>query len=236
MESFDVALLIFRLWLGSVMLAHGINHARNLDGTASWFAAKGFRLADLNARGSAFGEIAIGLALIAGLLTTPAAAGLTATMTVAFGSIHRFAGFFVFERPDEGWEYVRRVDPDRLHRDEALAFWINLYNAGALIVAGEALGAGKDSVLGTARTDWYRFPGSSCGMAPISSGPTACPRCCPLPGVGCWAPSVSGSSRRRRSGSRSAGPAWSSRITTGGWPAPSADRRCTELHDLERID
>jgi hypothetical protein len=27
-------------------------------------------------------------------------------MTVAFWSIHRFAGFFVFHRPDEGYEYV----------------------------------------------------------------------------------------------------------------------------------
>jgi len=27
-------------------------------------------------------------------------------MTVAFVSIHRFAGFFVFHRPDEGYEYV----------------------------------------------------------------------------------------------------------------------------------
>lgn len=42
---------------------------------------------------------------------------------------------------------MREADPDRLHRDEALAFWINLYNAGALIVAGKALRAGEDSVL-----------------------------------------------------------------------------------------
>lgn len=27
-------------------------------------------------------------------------------MVVAFGSIHRFGGFFVFARPDEGCEYV----------------------------------------------------------------------------------------------------------------------------------
>jgi hypothetical protein len=33
-------------------------------------------------------------------------AGLAATMAVAFGAIHRFAGFFVFARPDEGYEYV----------------------------------------------------------------------------------------------------------------------------------
>jgi putative oxidoreductase len=106
MDPSDIALLGFRLWLGVVMLAHGINHGRNLDGTASWFATKGFRHARVNAAGSAFGEMAIGIGLILGLLTPIAAAALIATMTVAFGAIHRFAGFFVFARPDEGYEYV----------------------------------------------------------------------------------------------------------------------------------
>ena len=106
MDGSDIALLGLRLWLGVVMLAHGINHGRNLDGTASWFATKGFRHARVNAAGSAFGEIAIGIGLILGLLTPIAAAALIATMTVAFGAIHRFAGFFVFARPDEGYEYV----------------------------------------------------------------------------------------------------------------------------------
>ena len=106
MTGIDGALLMLRLWLGAVMIAHGVNHARSLSGTASWFASKGFRRADLNARASALGEIAVGTGLSLGVLTTPAAAGLVTTMTVAFGSIHRFAGFFVFRRPDEGWEYV----------------------------------------------------------------------------------------------------------------------------------
>lgn len=88
------------------MLAHGWHHARSLDGTASWFAKKGFRKSELNARASAVGEIAIGATLVVGFVTSVAAAGLIATMTVAFWSIHRFAGFFVFKRPDEGWEYV----------------------------------------------------------------------------------------------------------------------------------
>ncbi len=30
-------------------------------------------------------------------------------MATAFGAIHRFAGFFVFARPDEGWEYVATI-------------------------------------------------------------------------------------------------------------------------------
>jgi putative oxidoreductase len=92
--------------MGIVMLAHGINHARSQEGTARWFEKVGFKSPQLNARLSAGNEIAIGLALIAGLVTTIAAAGLVATMLVAFWAIHRFAGFFVFHRPDEGYEYV----------------------------------------------------------------------------------------------------------------------------------
>jgi hypothetical protein len=39
------------------------------------------------------------------------------------------------------------VDPDTLSRDEALAYWLNLYNAGAVVLAIEALGSGSRSVL-----------------------------------------------------------------------------------------
>lgn len=106
MEQFDVAFLVVRIWLGVVMIAHGVNHGRTLEGTANWFASKGFRSAPMNARISAVGEVLIGLAMIGGLLTSFAAAGLVATMFVAFWSIHRFVGFFNFHRPDEGFEYV----------------------------------------------------------------------------------------------------------------------------------
>lgn len=106
MDNFDIALLILRLWAGLVFIAHGINHGKSLEGTANWFESKGFRQARLNAFLSSANEIAIGLALIFGILTAVAAAGLAATMFVAFWSIHRFAGFFNFHRPDEGYEYV----------------------------------------------------------------------------------------------------------------------------------
>ncbi len=106
MNEIDFALTVLRVWAGIVILAHGVNHGRTLEGTAIWFAKKGFRSAPLNARISAANEIALGLGLIAGLLTTVAAAGLAATMFVAFWSIHRFVGFFNFHRPDEGYEYV----------------------------------------------------------------------------------------------------------------------------------
>lgn len=39
------------------------------------------------------------------------------------------------------------VDPDRLVRTEALAFWLNLYNAAALLLAAEAGPRGETSVL-----------------------------------------------------------------------------------------
>ena len=106
MSPTDTIALVLRLWIGTVMLMHGRNHAKSIEGTAGWFASVGFRHAELNARASAFGELAMGGALVLGLLTPFASAGVIATMLVAFWSIHRFAGFFVFARPDEGYEYV----------------------------------------------------------------------------------------------------------------------------------
>jgi putative oxidoreductase len=88
------------------MIAHGLNHAKSQEGTASWFGKVGFKAPRINALLSAVNELAIGAALVLGLLTSVAAAGLAATMFVAFWAIHRFAGFFVFHRPDEGYEYV----------------------------------------------------------------------------------------------------------------------------------
>lgn len=151
MNATDTALLILRLWLAVVMLAHGINHGRNLEGTASWFESKGFRQPRLNAMASAAGELAIGLGIATGLLTSFAVAGLIATMTVAFGSIHRFAGFFVFKRPDEGFEYVATlavtalalavIGPGSASLDSA--FGIDMFNGWTgLIIALAGVAAG----------------------------------------------------------------------------------------------
>jgi len=154
MTAIDVVLLMFRFWVAIVIIAHGVNHGRTQEGTAKWFASKGFSSPQLNARISALNEILIGLALIAGLLTSVAAAGLVATMFVAFWSIHRFAGFFNFHRPDEGWEYVATLSvigialavlgPGRYSVDEALGIagnldgWVGLaiVGAGVLVAAG----------------------------------------------------------------------------------------------------
>jgi len=106
MNLADLALLVARLWMGWVMILHGVNHARNFESTTDWFVTIGFKRASLQARLSAIGEIAIGLGLAAGFVTSFAAAGLVVVMSVAFWTVHRFAGFFVFKRPDEGYEYV----------------------------------------------------------------------------------------------------------------------------------
>jgi putative oxidoreductase len=106
MAELDVALLLLRVWVGVVIVAHGINHGRTLEGTARWFESKGFRSPALNARMSAGTEMLIGLGMFSGLLMPVVAAGMVATMFVAFWTIHRFAGFYVFRRPDEGYEYV----------------------------------------------------------------------------------------------------------------------------------
>jgi putative oxidoreductase len=155
MTEIDIALLLLRLWAGVVFIAHGVNHGRTLEGTARWFARKGFRSEMLNARVSSLNEIAIGVALIAGVLTSVAAAGLAATMFVAFWSIHRFAGFFNFRRPDEGYEYVATLavvalalviaGPGRMSVDEALGIagnldgWVGvgIYAAGLVVAAGQ---------------------------------------------------------------------------------------------------
>lgn len=147
METLDLVLLMLRLWLGIVMIAHGVNHGRSLEGTASWFASKGFRHPQLVARLSSFGEVAIGIGLGLGLVTSFAAAGLIASMTVAFGAIHRFAGFFVFKRPDEGYEYVVTlaitalavavVGPGALSVDNAIG-WLDSLNGWTGFVIGFA--------------------------------------------------------------------------------------------------
>jgi putative oxidoreductase len=152
MEAQDLGLLILRVAVGVVMIAHGLNHGRNLDSTAKWFESIGFSRAKVQAFMSAAGELAIGAALIAGFLTSFAAAGLVATMVVAGVSNHRKAGFFAFNRPIEGWEYVM-----------------------ILAVAGLALatmGAGEWSIDGAIGLDVTGWPGFIIGLAGAGAGIT----------------------------------------------------------------
>lgn len=159
MTEVDYALLALRAWAGIVMLAHGINHGRSLEGTAAWFEKKGWRAPRLNALLSSVSEVAVGLGLIVGLLTPIAAAALAATMVAAFWTVHRFSGFFVFRRPDEGYEYVATLavvalavailGPGEISIDAALGLDESLTGTtGALIFAGGLLaGVGQVAAL-----------------------------------------------------------------------------------------
>ncbi len=145
----DFSLLLLRVAAGGIFFAHGWNHARNLAGTANWFASKGFRLALWQARMSVLVEIGAGLLLVVGLLTPVAAAGLVGTMVVAGWAIHRFNGFFVF-RPGEGWEYV------------------GLLGVVGLVIAVSGPGAvSLDAVLGLDLAGW---PGGLIGAGGVVAG------------------------------------------------------------------
>ena len=108
MNELDTASLILRLVLGVTLIAHGWNHGfgpGRLKGTAGWFESIGLRPAKVHAAVSSYLELAAGAALIVGLLVPFAAAAGIGMMTVAFVTVHRRNGFFIF-REGEGYEYV----------------------------------------------------------------------------------------------------------------------------------
>jgi putative oxidoreductase len=152
--SLDLALLLLRTGIGIVFLAHGIKHALRREKTINWFESIGFRSPGMQWFFMTATEIGVGALLVAGLLTSLAAAGVVATMFVAFWSVHRKAGFWITARPDEGWEYVAILSlaatlvavtgPGEWSLDQVLSeLWRKLDGKVGLILvaAGAALGA-----------------------------------------------------------------------------------------------
>jgi putative oxidoreductase len=104
----DLSLLVFRVGLGTVFLAHGYNHVfggGKIAGTARWFESLGMRPGKLHAWTASLTECSAGALLVLGLATPLACAGVIGTMVVAWITNHLRNGFFVF-RPGEGYEYV----------------------------------------------------------------------------------------------------------------------------------
>jgi len=104
----NLALLLLRLALGVVFLAHGINHVfrgGKIAGTGRWFASLGMKPGVVHAWLASLTEIASGALLLVGFLTPLAGAGVVGTMLVAWITNHLKNGFFIF-RPGEGYEYV----------------------------------------------------------------------------------------------------------------------------------
>jgi putative oxidoreductase len=102
-EGTELARLALRGVIGSTMIAHGVKHARSLEGTAGWFGSIGFSQPELQAKASAAVEIGAGSALLVGAATPAAAAAVIGTMAVAARSVHAPNGFFI---TSEGYEYV----------------------------------------------------------------------------------------------------------------------------------
>ena len=103
-DTISTALLIVRIGLGVIFLAHGIKHARGRVKTSKWFASIGFKSAGLQWFASTATEIGVGVLLIIGLLTGLAAAGVIGVMAVAYWMVHRPAGFFITSFMKEGIE------------------------------------------------------------------------------------------------------------------------------------
>ena len=107
-DAANLALLILRVTLGGVFLAHGINHVfrgGKIEGVGRWFESMGMRPGVFHAWLASITEIVAGALLVIGLLTPLAGAGVVGTMIVAWVINHLKNGFFIF-RPGEGWEYV----------------------------------------------------------------------------------------------------------------------------------
>jgi len=68
---------------------------------------------------------------------------------------------------------MQAADPDSLSRVGALAFWLNLYNAGALAIASDAFEDGATTVLrspGVFDTTWATVAGESLSLNDIEHG------------------------------------------------------------------
>lgn len=161
-DVFDIGALILRVGLGVVCLAHGYNHifgGGKIAGTARWFESLGMRPGRLHAWFGGITELACGALLIAGLATPLACAGVIGTMLVAFITVHRRNGFFIF-RPGEGYEYVMTlafaaialasVGPGQVSLDAAL----DIYPSGTWPGLLLALLLGCASAIGLLAAFW----------------------------------------------------------------------------------
>ncbi len=111
-DQVNLGLLVLRVAVGVTMIAHGYNHiyrGGKIAGTGRWFESLGMKPGWLHAWLASVTELLAGTGLVVGLLTPWAAGALIGTMVVAWITNHLRAGFFVFRRPTEGWEYLMNL-------------------------------------------------------------------------------------------------------------------------------
>lgn len=159
----SVALLLLRLVIGAVMIAHGRNHWRGggkIAGTARWFGGLGLRHGTLQAWTSVVTEVGAGVLLIVGLFTPLACAATISVMLVAGLLAHRPNGFFVFR---DGYEYVlvlavvsvalAMLGPGRFSLDAGVDIAVTGWAGG-----GIALGVAVAATAGLLATFWRPPP------------------------------------------------------------------------------
>ena len=165
MTATNLALLIVRVTIGLTLAAHGFKKVQGgLTGVAKWFDGLGMRPGWLHARLAAFGELAAGVFLALGLLTSFAALGFVGLMTVAGWTDHRDKGFFVNK---QGWEYVMvlavvaitiaMIGPGEWSLDHAIGIDGDLDGYVGLLVAA---GGGVVAAIGVLAV-FYRPPSES---------------------------------------------------------------------------
>lgn len=104
--SSDVPVLLLRLALGPMLIAHGYNKVfgkGGLAGTTRWFDGLGLRPAKVHARVAAATELTAGTMMTLGVANPVPSAAFIGLMTTAARTDHKGKGFFVFKN---GWEYT----------------------------------------------------------------------------------------------------------------------------------
>jgi putative oxidoreductase len=150
-------LLALRSSLGAMILAHGYNkvfRGGKLAGTAGWFESIGMAPGMINAVLAAATEIGCGILLLLGIATPLAAGALVALMVVAIVTVHRFNGYFVFNK-GQGVEYclivivgalttatlgAGRYSLDFVVRHNGLEKWLSRPSHGLLVAAVAGFG------------------------------------------------------------------------------------------------
>src|SRR3954465_8475307 len=165
-DAVDLALVVLRVSLGIVFIAHGYNHVfggGKIAGTARWFESLGMRPGRLHAWTASVTELGAGALLVLGLLTPLACAGVVGTMVVAWITNHMKNGFFIF-RPGEGYEYVMTLTicglalsclgGGRWSIDHA----IGIFDPPGWLAAGLCMAAGVVGAAGLLITFWRPAP------------------------------------------------------------------------------
>jgi putative oxidoreductase len=156
-DAYNLSLLIARLWIGAIFLAHGYRHfkaIRSGPGMANWFESLGLRNGKLQAMNVTYLELAVGAALVVGFLTPFSYGGAASIVLVALVTNHWKNGFWSF-LPGEGWEYTGTLTalcialgglgPGRWSLDEAIG-WNFPFKPGTALPIAAVIGIGGTAV------------------------------------------------------------------------------------------